>query len=106
LTTGSRIVAKVGLLEMVKREMETAMSNLVLFRLKDDESIYLADLEAGTVERRDPADIETGDPMMTDLVSAVGEARESDTPFTKGIDFALAARSRPSAASHYMFPSR
>ena len=82
------------------------MNNLVLFRLKDDESIYLADLDAGTVERRDPADVAAADGVVTDLVSAVGEARENDTPFTKGIDFALAARSRPAAASHYMFPSR
>jgi hypothetical protein len=82
------------------------MSNLVLFRLKDDESIYLADLEAGTVERRDPADVGADDAVVTGLVSAVDEARTGDAPFIKGIDFALAARSRPSAASHYMFPSR
>ena len=32
--------------------------NFVLFRLADDEAIYLADLEAGTVERREPDEVD------------------------------------------------
>jgi hypothetical protein len=80
------------------------MNNIVLFRLADDESIYLADLDAGTIERRNP-DVAGAD-EVTDLVIAVDTARESDMPYVKGIDFALAARSRPGAASHQMFPSR
>lgn len=66
------------------------MKNIVLFRLQDDETVWMADLEAGTVER-------------TDSDQAVGS---SDAPFVKGLDFALAAKARPAAASHYFFPSR
>lgn len=71
------------------------MKKMILFRLKDDSSVWLADLEAGTVEQADPSVIESGE-----------FAREGDAPFVKGIDFALAAGPRPAAASHYMFPSR
>jgi hypothetical protein len=66
------------------------MQNLVLFRLKDDQSVWLADLEAGTVERADPATIHV----------------DTDLPTMKGVDFALAAKARPTAASHLYFPSR
>lgn len=66
------------------------MKNIVLFRLQDDDQVWMADLEAGTVER-------------TDSDSAVSTG---DAPFIKGIDFALAAKARPTAASHYFFPSR
>lgn len=65
------------------------MKNLVLFRLKDDESVWLADLEAGTVERADPSTID---------IEQAGEM--------KGIDFAIAAKARSTAASHLYFPSR
>ena len=68
------------------------MKNMVLFRLQGDASVWLADLEAGTVERTD--------------ASAIEASQESGAPFVKGIDFALAASNRPAAASHYMFPSR
>lgn len=65
------------------------MKNIVLFRLQDDETVWMADLDAGTVERTD-----------SEAVSG------ADAPFIKGIDFALAAKARPAAASHYFFPSR
>jgi hypothetical protein len=65
------------------------MKNIVLFRLQDDDQVWMADLEAGTVERTDAAAIEA-----------------TDAPFIKGVDFALAAKARPAAASHYFFPSR
>lgn len=67
------------------------MKNLVLFRLTDDKSVYLADLEAGTVERADPSAI---------------DAQHDDVPYIQGIDFALAAKARPTAAAHLFFPSR
>jgi len=66
------------------------MKNIVLFRLQDDDQVWMADLEAGTVER-------------TDSDTAIGAG---DAPFVKGIDFALAAKARPAAASHFFFPSR
>jgi hypothetical protein len=72
-----------------ERKKESNMKNLVLFRLKDDESVWLADLEAGTVERADPSTID---------IDQTGEM--------KGIDFAIAAKARPTAASHLYFPSR
>jgi hypothetical protein len=62
------------------------MENIVLFRLKDDEALWVADLEAGTVERADSAAI----------------ANDSGV---KGLDFAVVARSRPAAPGHLMYPS-
>lgn len=66
------------------------MKNLVLFRLKGDDSVWLADLDAGTVERTDPSTVEIN----------------SDRPVMKGIDFALAAQARPTAAAHVYYPAR
>jgi hypothetical protein len=66
------------------------MKNIVLFRLTGDDAVWLADLDAGTVERADAS-----------AVDAAGGAQQ-----IQGIDFALAAQSRQSAASHQFFPSR
>ncbi len=68
------------------------MQNVVVFRLHDDGSVWLADLEAGTVERAD--------------ASAIDSVATSDAPVVKGVDFALAAQTRSGAASHHFFPSR
>ena len=73
-------------------------SNFVLFRLADDEAIYLADLQAGTVERREP-----GDTAGMDLPEATGERHE---PTVKGLDFAIASNVRSPGASHAFFPNR
>ena len=74
------------------------MENIVLFRLEDDASLYVADLAAGTVERRDPGLPGDGD-QVADLMAAA-RTSSGDAPYVKGIDFALAARSRTPAASH------
>lgn len=68
------------------------MKKIVLFRLHGDEAVWLADLEAGTVERTD--------------ASAIDTVASGDAPVVKGIDFALAAQARSGAASHHFFPSR
>ena len=73
-------------------------SNFVLFRLADDEAIYLANLEAGTVERREPDEI-----AGTDFAEATGEA---DGPAVKGLDFAFASSVRSTGAAHLFFPNR
>lgn len=73
-------------------------SNFVLFRLADDEAIYLADLQAGTVERREPDDI-----AGMDVPDVTGEGHG---PAVKGIDFAVASSVRPTGASHALFPNR
>jgi hypothetical protein len=65
------------------------MKNIVVFRLQDDSSVWLADLEAGTVERADAS-----------AIDAVKDVQ------TSGVDFALTARARSGAASHHFFPSR
>ena len=75
------------------------MDNLVLFRLADDESIYVADIAAGTVERRDANS--DGD-AVAQLIAQADERRDA-APFVRGIDFALAARSRAPAASHTFY---
>jgi len=75
------------------------MDNLVLFRLTDDDSIYVADIAAGTVERRDANS--DGD-AVAELIAQSGEKR-GEGPFVRGIDFALAARSRAPAASHTFY---
>ena len=62
------------------------MENIVLFRLEDDSSVWIADLKAGTVQQTDASAI-------------------SDQPSVKGIDFAMVARARPTAAGHLMYPS-
>ena len=73
-------------------------SNFVLFRLTDDEAIYLADLQAGTVERREPDEMAGMD---------VAEAtREHAGPTMAGLEFALASRVRSTGASHVIFPNR
>ncbi len=72
-------------------------SNFVLFRLVDDEAIYLADLEAGTLERRRPDETAGID---------LAEAARDDGPTLKGLDFALASSVRPTGAGHYFFPNR
>ena len=64
------------------------MKNIVLFRLTDDDAIWLADLEAGTVERTDAF-----------------EAGESDSSEMRGVDLAIATTSRADAPSHRFFPS-
>lgn len=63
------------------------MSNVVLFKLQDDDSVWLADLDAGTVEQ-----------VASDLI----DGEES----SRGIDFAYAVQARSEAASHQFFPSR
>jgi hypothetical protein len=73
-------------------------SKFVLFRLADDEVIYLADLEAGTVERREPD--ETAGMELTDA------ARDGDGPAVNGLDFAFASSVRSTGAAHMLFPSR
>ena len=82
------------------------METLVVFRLSNDDSIWVANLEAGTVERTDPTTIHVEGPTAADIANAVDFEREDDAPFTKGIDFALAARARSSTPSHQLFPSR
>ena len=66
------------------------MTNIVLFRLSDDGSMWLADLDAGTVERTEAVD-----------------AAENDggAPRVNGVDFAMAAASRSGVASHHLYPS-
>ena len=73
-------------------------SNLVLFRLADDEAIYVADLQAGTVERREPHDM-----SGMDLLEATRDVHGSTL---EGLDFALASSVRPTGAGHYLFPNR
>ena len=73
-------------------------SNYVLFRLADDQGIYLADLEAGTVERRDPDE-------MAGMALADG-ACEGHGPAIKGLEFAVASTVRSTGASHAFFPNR
>ena len=74
-------------------------SNFVLFRLANDEAIYVADLQAGTVERREPDEV-----AGMDLPEeATGRRQE---PTVKGLDFAVASSVRPTGASHALFPNR
>lgn len=73
-------------------------SKFVLFRLADDEAIWLADLDAGTVERREP-----GDTAGMDLPEVTGEGHG---PAVRGLDFAVASNVRSPGASHAYFPSR
>jgi hypothetical protein len=79
-------------------EEKTMKSNFVVFRLADDEAIYLADLEVGTVERREPDE-------MAGMEVASG-SHESHGPTVKGLDFALASNVRSPGASHVFFPNR
>lgn len=72
-------------------------SDFAVFRLADDE-IYLADLEAGTVERREPDEI--------DVMHHAGLAGESHGPTVKGLDFAVASNVRSPRTSHAYFPNR
>ena len=73
-------------------------SNFVVFRLADDKAIYLADLEAGTVERREPDEM-----AGVDVAHAT---RDGHGPAVNGLDFAVALRGRSTGASHVLFPNR
>ena len=73
-------------------------SNFVLFRLADDEAIYVADLQAGTVERRGPDEIAGTD--LSEVTAA------DDRPVLKGLDFAFASSARSTGAGHLFFPNR
>ena len=73
-------------------------SNLVLFRLADDEAIYVADLQAGTVERREPDEV--------DGMELPDATRDGHGPTVKGLDFAVASNIRSPGASHVFFPNR
>jgi len=73
-------------------------SNFVVFRLADDEAIYLADLEAGTVERTEPDEV-----AGIDIASG---SRESHGPAVNGLDFAFVPSVRSTGASHAYFPNR
>jgi hypothetical protein len=66
------------------------MTNIVLFRLAGDDTLWLADLEAGTVE-------------PTEAFDSVEDA--SDESAASGVDFAIAATSRSEAASHLFYPN-
>jgi hypothetical protein len=73
----------------VNRE-ELKMKNIVIFRLSEDDSTWIADLDAGTVERADDFDMDTED---------------TGVPQAQGVDVAIAAKARPDAASHFLYPS-
>jgi hypothetical protein len=62
----------------------------VLFQLSGDKAIYVADLAAGTVERRDAADI----------------GAEVEAPPLRGLAFAVTAQARGTPPSHAYFPDR
>jgi hypothetical protein len=62
----------------------------VLFQLSGDKAIYVADLAAGTVERRDAADI----------------GAELEAPPLRGLAFAVTAQARGTPPSHMYFPDR
>jgi hypothetical protein len=83
--------------------MESVMANVVVFRLRDDEAIYVADLEAGTVEKTDAADLADESSFVSGVMGAVGD---SAGPHVRGIDLAVAASARSLSTSHNMFPSR
>jgi len=57
------------------------MKNVVLFRLHDEATVWVADLDAGTVEQADAS-----------ALAAAGDVR--------------VVQPRSSAASHHFFPSR
>jgi hypothetical protein len=61
----------------------------VLFQLSGDKAIYVADLAAGTVERREAADI----------------GAELEAPL-RGLAFAVTAQARGTPPSHMYFPDR
>jgi hypothetical protein len=65
-------------------------NKFVLFQLSGDESIYVADLAAGTVERRDAADV----------------GADLEAPPLRGLAFAVAAQARGTPPSHMYFPDR
>ena len=101
---------------LVQTEEENTMTNIVLFRLTGDDAIWLADLEAGTVERTDAfeSDRDSGQTQGVDFAVAATSRSEAASHYmfpsrgaqVDGVDFAHAAKARSDAASHYMFPSR
>ena len=83
------------------------MTNIVLFRLAGDGSTWIADLEAGTVERADDFDIEQESGGVDYAVAATARSdAASHNLYRDGVEFAVAAKVRSEAASHQYFPSR
>ena len=73
-------------------------SNFVVFRLADDEAIYLADLEAGTLERRRPDE--------TAGMDRAEATRDVDGPTLKGLDLRPGVKRPRKGAGHYFLPNR
>ncbi len=92
------------------------MKNIVVFRLSSDQSTWIADLEAGTVERADAFAPDGDQPQVQGVDLAIATTARADAashqyfpsraPHVDGVDFAHAAEARSDAASHQYFPSR
>jgi hypothetical protein len=78
------------------------MRNLVVFRRKGDESVWLADLEAETLERLDPEALQTAG-VAADFITVSDRARGTELSIVKGMDFAVAASMHSAAASHELY---
>jgi hypothetical protein len=85
------------------------MTNIILFRLSDDDSFWIADLDAGTVERTDSFDLDDFGtaPRAEGVDIAVAATARSEAAshnfYRDGVDLAVAATTRSDAASHHMY---
>jgi hypothetical protein len=85
------------------------MKNIVLFRLQGEDTLWLADLDAGTVEPTDGfgAEDSAAAPRASGVDFAVARTVRADAAshhmYRDGVDFAVAANARSDSASHHMY---
>ncbi len=70
----------------------------------DEDGYWLIDTQQMTVQPLDQ--IEGSTLAQSDVLSALGETRRGNTPFTRGVAVAIATEERPSVPSHELFAPR
>lgn len=78
------------------------MAKFVILGIEGDPSVWLADLEAGTVNKLDAAAIDAAGAAEAGFVSVAIKARGYGYTLVKGVDLAVATDTRSDAAAQHM----
>ncbi|QJP16944.1 hypothetical protein G3545_26860 [Starkeya sp. ORNL1] len=78
------------------------MAKFVIFGVKGDAAVWLADLEHGTVEQVSPAEVEAAGAAEAGFLTAAIKARQFGYTLVKDVDLAVATTTRSDAAAAHM----
>ncbi|MDF2998638.1 MAG: hypothetical protein K0R27_4275 [Xanthobacteraceae bacterium] len=78
------------------------MAKFVIFGVKGDARVWLADLDGGTVVPVDPAEVEKADAAEAGFLDAAIKARQFGYTLVKDVDLAVATTTRSDAAAAHM----